>query len=67
MHQQPVKSAFVVRQRNIPCQHKMQIYVDYGSTTRGPWIVVGINAVEYSVGYLPPKQKAKLNLAAIAS
>lgn len=44
---------FTVMETQIACQYKLQFYVDYGSTDKGPWLKIGINSTEMGVGYLP--------------
>jgi hypothetical protein len=39
-------------ERKVACPHKFQLYVDYGYTN-GPWIAIGVNSIEYAIGWLP--------------
>jgi hypothetical protein len=48
-----VMTTFSVVERRIHSPHKIQFYVDYGSSSGGPWIKVGVNETEFGVGYLP--------------
>lgn len=60
---QNVMTTFSVVERRVPCQHKFQFYVDYGTTNSGPWIKVGVNATEFGLGYLPKSKLAAPRLA----
>lgn len=46
---------FGLIQRRIKCQHQFQFYLDFGQTADGPWARVGLNDMEYLVGYVPQK------------
>jgi hypothetical protein len=59
-HSQP--TTFKVIERRVQNRHNFQFYVDFGVTTGGPWLKVGVNETELAVGYLPtprPAQKVK--------
>jgi hypothetical protein len=53
---------FSVVERHVPCPHKFQFYVDYGTTNAGPWIKVGVNSNEFGVGYLPRSKPTTTHL-----
>ena len=55
-HNLKVTTTFSVVEREIHCQHKFQFYVDYGSSHNGPWLKVGLNQTEFSMGYLPQQK-----------
>ena len=54
-------TGFSVKQRQVPCRHKFQLYVDYGVTQQGVWAKVGLNTTEYVLGY-PPKPIPRLHM-----
>lgn len=37
--------------------YAFQLYVDFGNTNLGPFVKVGLNSVEYNMGYLPEEDK----------
>lgn len=47
------RTTFSVVESQIPCRHKIQLYVDYGNSDGGPWLRIGINETEFGIGYLP--------------
>ena len=59
---QNATTAFSVVEKRIPCPHRFQLYVDYGTTHSGPWIKVGMNATEFGVGYLPKTKPMAVRL-----
>lgn len=63
---QPVTTTFSVVERRVPCHHNFQFYVDYGASSGGPWVRVGINDTEFGIGYLP-KQKAVATKLSVAT
>lgn len=58
-------AGFSLTDRKIKCEHNFQLYVDFGTTTKGPWVKVGLNEVEYGIGYLPQAAMPKPNLAPV--
>ena len=59
---QPRKTPFTVADRQVPCPHNIQFYVDYGSSDGGPWVRFGFNSSEIGIGFLPI-QEAELKIA----
>jgi len=59
------RTTFSVVENRVPCHHKIQFYVDYGSSDGGPWLKIGINETEFGIGYLPGT-KTELRVASEA-
>lgn len=53
---------FTLMQRQIPRQHTVQFYLDHGHTSAGPWFKLGINDIEYIVGFVPRQVAKKAHL-----
>lgn len=47
------KSAFEITHRKIRNPHHLQLYIDTGHSTAGPWLIIGLNSTEYGIGYKP--------------
>lgn len=57
------RAPFTVVERQVPCQHKIQFYVDYGASDGGPWLRIGVNTTEFGFGHLPLHQPVDLHVA----
>jgi hypothetical protein len=51
--EEDVMTTFSLVERRVPCQHNFQLYVDYGATSGGPWIKIGLCDTEFGLGFLP--------------
>jgi hypothetical protein len=59
-HNQVNRTTLHMEEKKVPNNHSFQFYVDYG-VTPGPWLKLGINDVEYGIGYLPSSSHQKTN------
>ena len=55
-HNQHDTTPFTVVERQIPCDYRFQLYVDYGQSHAGPWLKIGLNETEFGFGYIPRAQ-----------
>lgn len=50
---------FVLMQKRISNPHQIQFYANYGMTELGPWARIGLNDMEYTIGFAPAKPKRR--------
>ena len=47
------QSQFVVQSRKVKNPHQIQFYLNRGFSHSGPWLQIGVNDIEYGIGYEP--------------